>query len=64
MTKQSNCGEMLIFWGIHMKGAWEFVIQFFVQCCNFSISLIYFQMISKKFRINAITVIIISNVQI
>lgn len=50
MTKQSNCGEMLLFRGIHVKGTWEFVIQFFVQCCNFSLNLKYFQIISKKFR--------------
>lgn len=34
---------MLIFGGIHAKGPWEFVMQFFVQLCNFSVCLNYFQ---------------------
>lgn len=64
MTKQSNCGEMLLFWGIQVKGTWQFVIQLFVQCCNFSVSLKYFQIISKTFKINAVIIIIISSVQL
>ena len=34
-----------------MKSTWEFVIQFFIQFCNFSVGLKYFRIRSKKFRI-------------
>ena len=47
MTKQNNCDEML---GNPCKRYLGFVIQFFVQFCNFSVSLKYFQIISQKCR--------------